>query len=412
MDPMIIFDDGLGQLGPMTDLRAAFEVRTGAFTTAARLAAHRPKMLGGYWVPDRLRGVVGERANAPVNVLPSAEILLLVNGRWAIPDSALQPELGHAIVEASSGHVVAARLRLADAEYFLSTGQLHERVQPVTIEKRMLYKHPWDVVAFAHQTIAHDILSYRVLDAQVPEESAVIVGEYPVEIHKSVLVYPNVIFDAERGPILVQANAVIRPGAIICGPCAIGTGTTIMDQAILKPHTAFGPGCKIGGEVGATIFQGYSNKAHDGHLGDSWVGKWINIGAGTTNSNLMNTYGEVSMRVEPDGPRQRTGLTFLGTIMGDHSKFAINTRLMTGTVIGTGAMIATTAPPPTTVRRFAWLTDEGERVFRYERFVEMMDAMMRRRRKQASETYRSTLRELYERLSSDAGAAAPLERLD
>jgi bifunctional N-acetylglucosamine-1-phosphate-uridyltransferase/glucosamine-1-phosphate-acetyltransferase GlmU-like protein len=186
---------------------------------------------------------------------------------------------------------------------------------------------------------------------------------------------------------------------VLCGPCSIGPGSTVLDRALLKAHTVIGPMCKVAGEVGATIFQGYANKAHDGHLGDSWVGKWVNLGAGTINSNLLNTYGEITSRAEPDGPRHHTGLTFFGTIFGDHVKTAINTRIMTGAVIGTGAMIATTAAPPTIVRRFAWLTDDGEKTYRFNKFVEVMEAMMMRRGVEPNEAYMSALKELYDRVT-------------
>ena len=184
--------------------------------------------------------------------------------------------------------------------------------------------------------------------------------------------------------------------AAICGPCSIGREAVIVDHALIKPNTVVGPVCKIGGEVGGTIFQGFTNKAHDGHLGDSWVGEWVNFGAGTTNSNLLNTYGEVSMRLGPEGPLHRTGLTFQGAIVGDHVKFTINTRLMTGTVAGTGAMIATTASPPATIRRFAWLTDRGEQVFRFEKFVDTAARVMVRRNQVPSDAYVDALRSLYD----------------
>ena len=405
MDRMIIFDDDRGQLGPMTDLRASFEIRTGALTTATRIASLRPKTLCGYWVPKRLAALVGERANAPVNRLPEDEAILCVNGRWPMPDANLRVDVGHALVESGTGDVVAAHLRRADAEYFLTTGQLSERVHTQETDQRVLYRHPWDILALAYETIAHDILHHRILDAQVPEGTADFIGDHPVEIHRTALVYPNVVFDAERGPIDVHEHAVIRPGAVLCGPCAIGPHCTVIDRTLVKPNCAFGPHCKIAGEVGGVIFQGYANKAHDGHLGDSWVGKWANFGAGTTNSNLLNTYGAVSMRVEPDGPRQRTGLTFLGAIVGDHAKFAINTRIMTGSVIGTGAMVACTAPPPVTTPRFAWLTDDapaGEKRFRLDKFVQTMAAMMARRRIDPSDAYLEAIRALHERTAERA----------
>ena len=182
---------------------------------------------------------------------------------------------------------------------------------------------------------------------------------------------------------------------MICGPCSVGAGATVLDRALIRPNTVIGPRCKVGGEVGSTIFQGYANKAHDGYLGDSWVGKWANLGAGTVGSNLLNTYGEVTMRTEVDGPRHRTGLRFLGAIIGDHVKTAISTRIMTGSVLGTGAMVATSAPPPDTVRRFAWLTDDGERSYRLGKFLEVMNAVMARRDRIPSRAYAAAVEALH-----------------
>ena len=396
MPRMIIFDDGLGQLGPMTDLRASFEVRTGVLTTAGRIAAHRPRSLAGYWVPDHLKDVLSERANAPVNHLPDEEVFYCVNGRWAMPDPDLKLKVGQAATEGATGHVVAATLRRADAEYFLTTGQLHERVETQTIGERSLYKYPWDVLSIISEAITHDLLSVRMVDAHVPSEVATIVGQHPVEVHHTATLYPNVVLDAEQGPIAIHERAVIRPGAVICGPSSIGRDSTVVDRALIKPNTVIGPVCKVGGEVGGTIFQGHSNKGHDGHLGDSWVGKWVNFGAGTTNSNLLNTYGEVAMRLHTQGPVHKTGMTFIGAIVGDHVKLAINTRIMTGTLIGTGAMIATTAPPPMVVRPFAWLTDRGEQMFRFEKFLDTAKNMMARRDREPSDAYVEAMRCLHE----------------
>src|SRR5690554_1827256 len=139
MHRMIIFDDGLGHFGPMTDMRASFELRTGMYTTAGRAICMRPKSLAGYWVPPRLEALLRERANAPVNELPDEEEVLCVNGRWAMPDFDIKLDLGSAIVEPAAGglnHVVMALLRRADAEYFLTTGQLHERAQVREMKQR------------------------------------------------------------------------------------------------------------------------------------------------------------------------------------------------------------------------------------------------------------------------------------
>lgn len=392
---MIVFDDGRGSLGPMTDLRAAFEVRTGMLTTAGRIATWRPKTLAGYWVPAPLRALVAERANAPVNVLPDEEQLLCVNGRWGLPDAGLDLDLGEAAVEADTGEVVAAHLRRAEAEVLLSSGELHDRVRTVALPGRQLYRFPWDVLDMLPEALMRDLRATRILDAKILAESAPIMGYEPVEVHASAMLGPNVVFDATRGPIIVHERAVIRPGAVLCGPCSVGRESLVVDHALIKPHTSIGPLCKVGGEVGATIFQGYANKAHEGHLGDSWVGKWANFGAGTTNSNLLNTYGEVTMRLDRRESRQRTGRTFLGAIVGDHVKLAIGTRLMTGSVIGTGAMIASSTPPPDLVERFTWLTDAGVGRYRLNKFVDVMTTVMARREKAPGGAYVKRVEELH-----------------
>ena len=184
---------------------------------------------------------------------------------------------------------------------------------------------------------------------------------------------------------------------MLIGPCAILDSSVISPRALIKANTVIGPHCRIGGEVGGTIFQGFSNKSHDGHLGDAFVGEWVNIGAGTDNSNLLNTYGEVIVRLEADGGLVRTGTQFWGCVIGDHAKFAIGTRIMTGTTIGTGAMIASSRPPATLVDRFAWITDSAEaaRTFRMDKFLDTARAMMQRRGQTLSSAAEARLCELH-----------------
>ena len=397
MSRVVIFDDGRGQFGPMSDLRASFEIRTGMLTNAGRMSLLWPRRVAGLFVPEHLRTIVAERANAPVNQLPNEEVVLCVNGRWCMPDAAMKLDPGEAITEGPTGHVVAAALRRADAEYLLSTGELHERVRVVqTTQEYVLHRYPWDVIAWSAQAIAADILATRMTDTAVPEETQT-VGEYPIEVHRTAKLMPNVVLDAEAGPIAIHERAVIRPSAVISGPASIGPDSVILDHARIKANTVIGPSCKIAGEVGATVFQGFANKAHDGHLGDSWVGKWANLGAGTTNSNLLNTYGEVSMGIEPeaDGSRHRTGRMFLGAVIADHVKTAIGSRIMTGSVLGTGAMIAVSSFVPTMVNRFAWLTDDGESYYKLEPFLETARQVMARRRQSMPSGYELRLRSLH-----------------
>jgi len=200
-----------------------------------------------------------------------------------------------------------------------------------------------------------------------------------VVIDPTANVYPSVVLNAEAGAIYIGPGATIRPHAVLSGPCAVMEHSTVMEHAHIKANTAIGPFCKVGGEIGGTIFQGYANKAHEGHLGDSWIGEWVNLGAGTTNSNLLNTYTPVIAQAEPGGPRERTGETFLGAIIGDHVKTAISTRIMTGAILHAGSMFARTEPLSATIGPFTWATDRGVQPFRFDKFMEIARTMMARR---------------------------------
>ena len=171
------------------------------------------------------------------------------------------------------------------------------------------------------------------------------------------------------------------------------------DGAVIRSNTVIGPGFKVGGEVGASIFQGWANKAHDGYLGDSIVGQWVNLGAGTTTSNLLNTYGEISVRLTPEEARERTGRNYCGAFIGDHVKTAIGTRMMTGTSIGTGSMIACSAHAPATLGALRWVTDAGEKLYRIERFLDTARAMMARRNRELDPADETRLRSLAESAS-------------
>ncbi|CAN0594021.1 unnamed protein product, partial [Laminaria digitata] len=184
-----------------------------------------------------------------------------------------------------------------------------------------------------------------------------------------------------------EENATIHPGAIITGPAYIGPGSSVLEQANIKPNTAVGPVCKVAGEVGGSVFQGYANKGHAGHLGDSWVGEWANLGADTTNSNLLNTYGEITARPTPGGSMEKTGETFLGVTMGDHAKTAIGTRIMTGAIVGTGTMFAASTALSGTTEPFSWHTDAGVKHYRLGKFVEVSLTVMGRRGIKQSQGY-------------------------
>ncbi len=397
MGALVIFDDGRAPLSPATDLRAVFELRTGAQTTLQRLGRHvgDPAAL---LVPAELEALVRERAGELlVNELPGDAEILLLSGRCVLPPPGLEElSVGEALVDPETGEILGARLTRADAERCAADWSVPASVRAIERHHEPVLRHVWDLVRHRDAAIADDLRALAPRDFGPIPEGAMRIGSHPVCVDSSATVLPACALDSTGGPISIGAGATIRPGAILCGPCAIGRGATVVDRAHIKANTAIGPFCKVGGEVGGTIFQSFSNKSHDGHLGDSWIGEWVNVGAGTTNSNLLNTYGEVAMKPAPASPRRRTGMTFLGAIVGDHVKFAILARIMTGSVFGTGAMVARSSPP-TTVAPFGWMTDGAEEAqwFRWEKFIESATRMMARRDVAPSDVYLDRLRELH-----------------
>lgn len=417
----IIFDDGKGQLAPLTDLRPAFDVRTGAMRTIERLKLHLKLDVRAMYVPRALKALAPDRHAVPVNTVPpSDKPYLLVNGRCPIPLEAIgELEPGQALRDEASGDLIAARVHADAAKKLLDPERDDPELDTTTVHERVLLSRPWHFRTVRDPAIAADMrILARRQSAPLPAHVAVIGDAADVVLDHRATVHPGVILDTTHGPIVISAEVTVRPGAILCGPCAIGPGSTVLDRCLVKPNTAIGPTCKIAGEVGGCVFQGFANKAHDGHLGDSWLGEWVNLGAGTTNSNLLNTYAEVPARATPEGRDERTGEQYLGCVLGDHVKTAICTRIMTGAIVHTGAMLAASAPVSGCVPAFTWGTDAGSRLYRFDKFMDVARSMMGRREQTPSQPYAERLEILHQdetlrRAASPAGKPAnPNPRAD
>lgn len=412
MTSVVIYDDARGELGALADLRPVFDVRTGCLTTRQRLARAFGVSDPILHVPEALFTLASESLGHPasVNRPITNDIITLVNGRCVLPPDSLNSlPPGSALLEPNTNDLIAAQLPREDAQQFLSDFELPDRMNSVIADGPCLLHRPWDVIRFRDEAVRRDLAS--IVSAAPPHGRAVPdgvfhAGSHPVVISASATISPGVFLDSEKGAIVIEDGVRIRPGVVLVGPLFIGADSTILEHAFIKANTAIGPRCKVAGEVGGTIMQGHSNKGHDGHLGDSWIGEWVNLGAGTINSNLLNTYGEVAAALSPGALREKTGLTFLGCILGDHVKTAIGTHLMTGTIIGTGAMIARTAPPPTAVNRFAWLTDEGQSTWRLPGFFDSAERMMSRRSAVLSDAMRARLTALHRHTVSGPNGGA------
>ena len=371
MRQWVLFDDGGGRFGPLTDLRSIVEVRTGACTILERFRT----ILGeptAVRVTPNMRSLAVERG-LPDSIGDCSGPVELWNARLRgdLSASASAPALGQAWCT-RDGDLVAATLEAPAAQAFLESGTIDDRVHRLERAELMLLSRPWHILDDLDARLRQDLSTIATGDGWIDASSPGVerVGPHPIRAHATSKLGRAVVLDATDGPIAIAAGASIGHGAILEGPVFVGPGCVVAPRTHLKRGVALGPVCKVGGEIGATIFQGHANKVHEGHLGDAWVGEWANFGASTVNSNLLNTYGEVSMRLAPDGPSERTGRTAMGCLVGDHVKFAIGTRITTGASFGTGSMVAV-ADPPRCVGRFRWLVDRGESGYRYDRFLEV-----------------------------------------
>jgi glucose-1-phosphate thymidylyltransferase len=253
-------------------------------------------------------------------------------------------------------------------------------------EHWQIFDDPHDVVRYHAEHMAEN-LAARLTDGYVQPRD----GFYTAE---NVTVGEHVVVDARRGPVFIEHDAAIGPFTLLRGPLLIGAGARINEHSALKDGTCIGHTCKVGGEVECSTLEPYSNKQHHGFLGHSHVGSWVNLGAGTSNSDLKNTYGQVNMQYH--GEKVATGMQFLGCMIGDYAKTAINTSIFTGKIIGACSMVYgfVTGNVPSFVnyaRSFGQVTEAPVEVM-----IATQKRMFERRGKTQSQGDVELLRQMYE----------------
>lgn len=267
---------------------------------------------------------------------------------------------------------------------------------------KLPFASAWEILAHSDQLISDDFAQWR----QRPNfrEAAVMNGAHivgsPSDIHigEGSVVQPGCVLDATNGPIMLGERVFVK-WSQIQGPVFVGDDC-VLDGARLRGGTSLGAHCKVGGEVSASIFQGRANKAHDGFVGHSWVGEWVNFGALATTSNLKNTYGTVRYRRD-SSTQIETNSQFLGSIVGDHSKIGIGQMLTTGANIGVGCNIFGGGVAPNYVPSFSWGGVGGWSEYRRDDFWRTTQAVLARRKLEMSPTARALLDEVYARTQSE-----------
>jgi UDP-N-acetylglucosamine diphosphorylase/glucosamine-1-phosphate N-acetyltransferase len=240
----------------------------------------------------------------------------------------------------------------------------------------------WDLIHWNEESLIEDAtqLESTTRDGAAPAKAAGpyhMVRDDDVWLGKDVKLSPGCVLDATSGPVVIGDGATIGANAVIDGPVFIGPYAVIKPLSHIRPGTSIGTACRVGGEVCESVILDYSNKSHEGFMGHSYVGKWVNIGAGTTTSNLKNTYGEIS--VQMGAQKIPTGRRFLGALIGDHSKTGILTRLPTGCYVGFGSMLTGHGFAPKFIPSFTHWTQNGNEPWHLEKAIEVAQRTFARR---------------------------------
>ncbi|MAN58654.1 MAG: glucose-1-phosphate thymidylyltransferase [Flavobacteriaceae bacterium] len=260
-------------------------------------------------------------------------------------------------------------------------------------------ENTWDIFAKNHEAIRRDfqLIAHDRNSRPIPE-NVVVIGKEPIFIEEGATL-PLCSLNATDGPIYIGKDAEIMEGAMIRGPFALCEGATVKMGAKIYSGTTIGPHSKVGGEVNNSVIFGFSNKGHDGFLGNSVLGEWCNIGADSNNSNLKNNYAEVRLWDYETGGFARTGLQFCGLMMGDHSKCGINTMFNTGTVVGVSANIFGSGFPRNFVPSFSWDGSAGTTTYKTDKAFEVAKVVMERRNIDFTEQDAAILEHVFEETS-------------
>ena len=369
MDSILLFDDAAirGSLLPFAFTRPVGDFRVGILKISEKWEMITGKSIS-YLTQDYLQKKY-PRAKGKA---------LAINAAW-LPDA---DSLG--LIENLKEDQALFFGKILLASYIGETEKnldLAKEKKPILIEKApFLLLKTWNIFQFNGDEIRKDfaLITNGRNSEPITDPHTKVYSPENIFIEKGATIRAAIL-NAENGPIYIGKNTEIQEGSIIRGPFALCDHSTINMGAKLRGDTTIGPHCKVGGEVSNSVIFGYSNKGHEGFLGNSVIGEWCNLGADTNTSNLKNNYAPVKLWDYTKGGFANTGLQFCGLMMGDHSKCGINTMFNTGTVVGVGANIFGDGFPRNFIASFAWGGASGFSTFQFPKFEETAKAVMGRR---------------------------------
>jgi len=403
---IVVFDDeSYRHFFPLTYTRATADLRVGILKLRQRINLFLNNDDNYLIVADYLADIYRERhSDWAINYLPDDEVLL-VNSRTKISkemaEKIMELPLDHYL--SCKGSLVAARLEVE--EQTLAADQVESLLigmREEVIEKPVLWEWLWNLIEENGNYIKrdYDSLFYDNDNSYDMEMGVTVLDPYNVWIGEEVKIKPGVVIDASSGPVVIDEGALLMPNCVITGPVYIGKKSVIKAGATIYENTSIGPMCKIGGEMEGCIIQGYVNKQHTGFLGHSYIGEWVNLGAGTSNSDLKNNYKPIKVHSIFHEEKIETGMRFLGCLIGDHCKIGINSTINSGSVIGFGCNIYGETMVKDFIPNLRW--GESGKLYSYQKdkFFETVALVKERRGLSLSESEKELYMNL-EHLESD-----------
>jgi UDP-N-acetylglucosamine diphosphorylase/glucosamine-1-phosphate N-acetyltransferase len=342
-------DHSARQFAPIALMRPVFELVCGHFSLRERVQSFRTSQKcadtwGAFIRPELAETFREDHPDFQVNNLRwlYGDSTLLINGRWLLDPRVIET-LKVEEVAVVGETVVALHLDPLEAPLLTEDNWSDALCELARIRRRVelpgtLVSYPWDLVHQNPEQIIEDfrLRGLRSQGFDLGSQVAVMGPTDCIHVSPTAELHPFVVLDARKGPISIEAGAVVQPFTRIEGPCHIGAGAQIF-RAHVKEGSTIGPYCRVGGEIEASILHGYANKYHEGFLGHSYVCPWTNLGAFTTNSDLKSDYSPVTVPLT--GELVPTQKTKIGCFIGDHAKTAIGSLFNTGSSIGVFCMI-------------------------------------------------------------------------
>ncbi len=394
---LIIFEDtDNANFHPLTLNRPAFFLRCGALALWEKIARRFPDFAVSFSCRSELAEIVMRDTGYSVNSMDyhSGDRLVFVNGTLRLGDKltkellTCQKNQVFTYNNKTAAMVIVEPLSNFPSEDIQFTGE--RAAEALGVEADIIegefdfYGYLWDMVHLNSNEIGADFLAWfngekakKLIKAANVDPSVRILSDENFYIAPDAAVQGNCVIDNTRGPVIIDEKAIIFPLSYIEGPCYIGKGTQVF-RGNIREGCSFGPTCRVGGEVEESIFQGYTNKYHDGFMGHAYLGSWVNLGAMTTNSDLKNNYKNIAVSV--NDTMIDSGLNKIGCLVGDHTKTGIGTLINTGVNIGFscnifGGSLVTSREVPS----FSWGDETGYDLYRVEKAMEVAKIVMPRR---------------------------------